>query len=88
MPKVKLKKEKWTLSFDVNLKNLLIKEAGKIGVYPVGLLEQIVRERLNSFGHLDVKNSAAHIKKIRKFSRVQSDEVFLKEIKEWQKSNS
>lgn len=88
MPKMKLKKEKWTLSFDVNLKNLLIKEAGKIGVYPVGLLEQIVRERLNPFGYLDVKDSAAYIKKVRKSSRVQSDEEFLNEIKEWQKLNS
>jgi hypothetical protein len=50
MAKAALKKEKWTLSFDPRLKNLLIKEARKKGVYPVNLLEEIVRERYNPFG--------------------------------------
>jgi len=88
MPKTALKKEKWTLSFDPRLKHLLIKEARKKGIYPVNLLEQVVRERFNPFGHLGVEDSVAYVKEIRKASRGHSDEAFLKEIREWQKSNS
>ena len=88
MPKTALKKEKWTLSFDPRLKRLLIKEARKKGIYPVSLLEQVVRERFNPYGHSDVEDSVAYVKKIRKASRSQSDEAFLKEIREWQKSSS
>ncbi|HTN42931.1 MAG TPA: hypothetical protein VMN77_03950 [Nitrospiria bacterium] len=88
MPKTSLKKEKWTLSFDPRLKRLLIKEARKKGVYPVSLLEDVVRERFNPYGHSDVKDSVAHVREIRKGSRDRSDEPFLKEIRDWQKSNS
>lgn len=88
MPKTALKKEKWTLSFDPRLKRLLIKEARKKGVYPVSLLEEVVRERFNPYGHADVKDSVAYVREIRKGSRDRSDESFLKEIREWQKSNS
>ena len=83
-----LKKEKWTLSFDPRLKRLLIKEAQKKGIYPVNLLEQIVRERFNPYGHTDVKDSITYVREIRKGSRSQSDEVFLNEIRKWQKSGS
>lgn len=88
MPKTSLKKEKWTLSFDPRLKRLLIKEASKRGVYPVNLLEDIVRERFNPYGYTDVKDSVAYVQQIRKGSGSQSDESFLEEIREWQKSNS
>ena len=88
MPKASLKKEKWTLSFDPRLKRLLIKEAQKRGVYPVGLLEHVVREWFNPYGHSDVQDSVAYVKTIRKESRSQSDEAFLEEIREWQRSNS
>ena len=88
MPKTALKKEKWTLSFDPRLKRLLIKEARKKGIYPVSLLEDVVRERFNPYGHVDVKDSVAYVQEIRKGSRDRSDEAFLKEIREWQKSNS
>ena len=88
MPKTALKKEKWTLSFDPRLKRLLIKEARKKGIYPVSLLEEVVRERFNPYGHSDVKDSVAYVLEIRKGSRDRSDEAFLKEIREWQKSNS
>ena len=88
MPKTALKKEKWTLSFDPRLKRLLIKEARKKGVYPVSLLEDVVRERFNPYGHSDVKDSVAYVREIRKGSRDRSDESFLKEIRDWQKSNS
>jgi hypothetical protein len=88
MPKTALKKEKWTLSFDSHLKRLLIQEAKKKGVYPVNLLEQVVREHFNPFGYVDVEHSVAFIQELRKGSRSRSDEAFLKEISEWQKSNS
>ncbi len=88
MSKAALKKEKWTLSFDPRLKRLLIKEARKKGIYPVSLLEQIVRERFNPYGHTDVKDSIAYVREIRKGSRSQLDEVFLNEIRKWQKSAS
>lgn len=88
MPKTALKKEKWTLSFNGQLKHLLIREAKKQGIYPVNLLEQIVRERFNPYGHTDIKGSVAYVRKIRKGSRHQSDDVFLKEIRDWQESNS
>jgi len=55
--KVKLKKEKWTLSFDRNLKEEVIEEAKRQGVYPVHLLESLVREKFNPFGHADIKTS-------------------------------
>ncbi len=87
MPKTALKKEKWTLSFDPRLKAFLTREARKKGVYPVHLLEEIVRERFNPYGHTDVKNSVAYVQEIRKGSRNRSDEAFLKEIREWQRSN-
>lgn len=88
MAKTALKKEKWNLSFDLRLKNMLIKEAKKKGIYPVSLLEQIVRERFNPYGHSDIKESVAYVKKIRKEARSMSDVAFLKEIREWQRSSS
>lgn len=88
MAKTTLKKEKWTLSFDGQLKHLLQREAEKLGVYPVNLLEQIVRERFNPYGHTDVARSVAYVREIRKESRNQSDNAFLKGLREWQKSNS
>lgn len=88
MAKTALKKEKWNLSFDPRLKNMLIKEAKKKGIYPVSLLEQIVRERFNPYGHSDIKESVTYLKKIRQGSRSLSDDAFLKEIREWQRSSS
>ena len=88
MPKTTLKKEKWTLSFDPRLKRLLIKEARKKGVYPVNLLEEVVRERFNPYGYTDVEDSVAYVQESRKGSRTQTDDAFLDEIREWQKSRS
>ncbi len=88
MPKVALKKEKWTLSFDPRLKRLVIKEARKKGIYPVSLLEQVVRERFNPYGHADVEDSVAYMRAIRKGSHCQSEEAFLEEIRAWQRSSS
>lgn len=88
MAKTALRKEKWTLSFDPRLKTLVIKNARRKGVYPVTLLEEIVRERFNPYGHTDVKNSVKYVAALRMESRKQSDEEFLAEIRAWQKSRS
>ena len=47
MSKAKLKKEKWTLTFDRRLKGAVKQEAKKQGVYPVQVLESLVREKFN-----------------------------------------
>lgn len=91
MPKTTLRKErkeKWTLSFDPTLKALVVKAARRRGLYPVTLLESIVRERFNPYGHADVKDSAEYVTALRKEARKQSDESFLAEIRAWQKSRS
>ncbi len=54
----------------------------------MSLLEEVVRERFNPYGHSDVQDSVAYVRAMRKGSRRQSDESFLKEIREWQRSNS
>lgn len=49
--KTSLRKEKWTLSFDSRLKRRVVREAKRKGIYPVSLLEQIVRDSFNPFGY-------------------------------------
>lgn len=88
MAKASLKREKWTLSFDSALKEFLVKAAKRRGVYPVTLLEQVVREKFNPYGHTDVKDSVEYVRILRRRSRGQSDAAFLKEIRAWQRSAS
>lgn len=88
MSKAALKKAKWTLSFDPALKSAVVKAAKRRGVYPVTLLEGIVREKFNPYGHTNIEDSAAYISALRKQGRKQSDEAFLDEIAAWQKSHS
>lgn len=88
MPKTTLRKEKWTLSFDPALKSVVVKAAKRRGVYPVTVLETLVREKFNPYGHTDVEESAAYLAALRKQSRKQSDDAFLGEIEAWQKSRS
>ena len=52
------------------------------------VLENLVREKFNPYGHTDVEDSAAYVAAIRKQGRKQSDEEFLAEIEAWQKSQS
>jgi len=88
MSKKKLQKEKWTLTFDRRLKGAVIEEAKKQGVYPVQVLESLVRERFNPFGHTDIKDEAAYVRKLRKRDKEKSDETFLEEIQRWERINS
>ena len=61
MPRAALKKEKWTLSFDPALKSAVVKAAKRRGVYPVTVLENLVREKFNPYGHTDVDDSADYV---------------------------
>ncbi len=88
MPKTALKKEKWTLSFDPALKSVVVKAAKRRGVYPVTVLENLVREKFNPYGHTDVTDSATYVSALRKQSSKPSDDTFLDEIEAWQKSRS
>ena len=88
MGKASVKKQKWTLSFDRRLKGAVVKEAKRRGVYPVQVLESLVREKFNPFGHTDIKDAAAYVRKLRKEDRRKSDKEFLEEIRQWEKINS
>ena len=88
MPKTSLKKEKWTLSFDPALKSAVVKAAKRRGIYPVTLLEGLVREKFNPYGHTDIDDSAAYVNALRNQGRKQSDKAFLDEIAAWQESQS
>jgi len=85
MPKTALKKEKWTLSFDSKLKDAVIREAENKGIYPVNYLEELVREKINPYGHTDVKDSVKYVRELRKKSKDITDDKFLEEILKWKK---
>ena len=54
----------------------------------VALLEEIVKEKFNPYGHADVKNSVDYVRMLRRRSRRSSDRRFLEEIRAWQRSAS
>ena len=83
-----MKRERWTLSFDPGLKAFLVKTAKRRRICPVTLLEEIVKEKFNPHGHTDVKDSVAYVRMLRRRWRGRSDQGFLKEIREWQRSAS
>lgn len=88
MSKVSLKKEKWTLTFDRRLKGAVVKEAKKQGVYPVQVLESLVREKFNPFGHTDIKDEVGYVRGLRKEDRKKGNEEFIEEIRRWERINS
>ena len=88
MARSSARREKWTLSFDADLKAFLVKTARRRRVYPVTLLEQIVKEKFNPYGHTDVKDSVAYVRLLRRRSRKRPDASFLAEIRAWQRSAS
>lgn len=79
---------RWTLLFDLSLKRLIVQAAKRRGAYPVTVLENFAREKLNPYGHTDVEDSAAYVTALRKQNRKQSNGAFLAEIEAWQKSRS
>lgn len=82
------KKETWTLSVDSRVKSAVIKEAKRRGVYPAQVIESMVREKFNPFGHTDIKDEATYIRRLRNKDRHADDEKFLQEIRRWEKINS
>jgi hypothetical protein len=88
MAKAKLKKEKWTLTFDRRLKGAVMQEAKKRGIYPAQVLESLVREKFNPFGHTDIKDEVAYVRGLRGKDKRKSDEEFLEEIRRWERINS
>jgi len=88
MAKAASTREKWTLSFDAELKAFLVKLARRRRTYPVALLEGLVKEKFNPYGHSDVKDSAAYVRMLRRRSRKRSDAAFLEDIRTWQRSAS
>jgi hypothetical protein len=85
VPRPAKRKEKWTLSFNLALKSAVVKAAKRRGVYPVTVLETLVRGKFNPYGHMDVDDSAAYMTALRKQGRKQSDDAFLDEIEAWKK---
>ena len=82
------RKEKWTLTFEPRLKTAVIREARRRGMYPVAFLEEMVRDRLNPFGHADVTDSAGYVLSLRRASAKRTDVEFLRGIRAWQESVS
>lgn len=80
MAKTQLKKEKWTISIDANLKKIVIQEARAKGIYPVNFIEELVREKINPYGHTDIIDSVKYVRKMRKASKNKTDEEFLEEL--------
>lgn len=85
MPRHALKKDKWTITFDHELKQQVRKEAKKLRIYPVQLLETLVREKLNPYGFQSVRSGIAYENSMRRKSRHISDKKFLQEIRQWEK---
>lgn len=76
------------MTFDRRLKGAVVREAKKRGLYPVQVLESLVREKFNPFGHTDIKDEAAYIRRLRRKNKGKSDEEFLEEIRRWERINS
>ncbi len=81
-------REKWTLSFDSALKEFVVRAARRRGVYPVTLLEELVREKFSPCGHSEGRDSVEYVRMLRRRSRNRSDAAFLGEIRTWQRSRS
>lgn len=81
MPRNSLQKERWTITFDPVLKNRVIQEAQKLRIYPVQLLETLVREQLNPFGFESVRDSLQYVNSIREKNKALSDKKFLSQLR-------
>ena len=84
----RLRKESWTLNIDRRVKSAVIKEAKRRGVYPAQVIESMVREKFNPFGHTDIEDEAAYVRRLREKDRHATDKKFLEEIRRGEKINS
>lgn len=85
MAAVSLKKERWTLTLDRQVKRTILEEARKRKVRPARVLEELVREKFNLFGHSDVEDPVAYVRVLRRGSREMADEEFLANLKQWER---
>lgn len=85
MARSSLNRIRWTLTFDADLKKKVQQAATKLHVYPVQILESIVRDNLNPYGLKSIKDSMAYVNSIRQQSKAKSDQQFIEEIKKWEK---
>lgn len=85
MPRHALKKDRWTITFDHELKDRVQEEARRMRIYPVQLLETLVREKLNPYGFQSVKESVSYVDSVRSRTPRASDREFLEDLKKWQK---
>jgi hypothetical protein len=49
------------------------------------VLEDLIREKLNPFGHTDVADPTAYVRTLRCKSRELTGEAFLADLKRWEK---
>jgi hypothetical protein len=54
----------------------------------VEIIESLVREKFNPFGHSDVKDEGAYVRKLRGAEKHESDREFLEEMRRWESINS
>lgn len=84
----KAKKATWTLNVDRRIKSAVVKEAKRRGIYPAQVIEAMVRESFNPYGHIDITDESGYVRKLRGTSRRPSDQEFLEDIRRWEKINS
>jgi hypothetical protein len=83
-----LKKERWTLTLDRQVKRTILEEARKRKVRPARVLEDLVKAHFDPFGHADVDDPEAYVRALRRGSRDMTDEDFLTDLKRWEKVTS
>ena len=54
-------------------------------IFIAQVLEDLIREKLNPFGHTDVTDPTAYVRTLRRKSRETTDEEFLADLKRWEK---
>ena len=88
MGRTKLDKKKWTLTFDQRLKGAVMEEAKRQVVYPVQVLESLVKDKFNPYGRADIRDEASYVRRLRKRDKGKSHNEFLEEIRRWERINS
>jgi hypothetical protein len=83
-----VKKERWTLTLDRRVKHSVVDEARRRKVRPARVVEDLVKEKLNSCGHTDVMDPTAYVRTLRRKSRKTTDKEFLADLKRWEKVTS
>jgi hypothetical protein len=88
MSSLPVKKERWTLIIDRRVKHSIIDEARRRKVRPSRLLEDLIKEKFNPFGHTDVVDPTVYVRTLRRKSRMTTDKEFLTDLKQWEKVTS